>query len=1462
MDDIPSSAPRRFLGLDVGAESVKIAEVLVADGAVTIGRRLATDHHKDPAAAVARLCGDLDWATVTAAAATGRGARMLNLPRVPTKAALGRGVRHAFAGLLPCTVVSIGAHGFSVLELSAEGQGTWRENSRCSQGTGNFLRQLVERFDLDVETASAMCADVAEPAALSGRCPVILKTDMTHLANKGEDHAAILAGLYDAVCENVQVLIRPRGSPPTLLLAGGVARAPRVQASFDRYAAAHGLRLARPDAVEDVLFLEALGAAHAAASHPTPPPPLRGLLAEHEAARFERLPGLAAAMPRVVRMPAAPLRLPEDPREVVLGFDIGSTGSKAVALDAGTRTPIWQAYTSTLGNPVGAARGLAERFLAETEGRHAVVAVGATGSGREIVGSLMSACFGSQPVYVLNEIAAHATGALWYDPDVDTLFEIGGQDAKYVRLDGGRIADAAMNEACSAGTGSFIEEQGKKFEGVDDVVALGRVALEAGEGISLGQHCSVFMAEVIDEAVSAGEDRATIVAGIYDSIVQNYLNRVKGNRTIGQRIFCQGMPFSADALAAAVARQTGRTVVVPPHPGTIGALGIALLAHAHATRGRLDLGRFCAASVDRKDTFACPSTKGCGGAGNKCRIDRITATVEGRSRKFLWGGGCSLYDAGTRARKLPDLAPDPFRERAALVDAIVAKLEARPGRPTVAVVEEFALKGLFPFFATFLDGLGWNVRVARDAGHATLKRGIEEASVPWCAPMQLFVGSVAELAAGDPDVVMAPRVRELPRNRAETHAVTCPIVQASPDVVRRHLPPGSRARFVAPRVDMGEENLDSLRFFESARRVAGELGVGDDRLVGDAFAAGVAAQRAFERSCRRIGESALAFAREHGLVAVVVLGRPYTIHNDVLNSNVPALLREQGAVAIPVDCYPIADDAPVFDDLYWGHSQTNLRAAWQVRREEGVYAVYCSNYSCGPDSFNLHFFAYTMEGRPFAVIETDGHAGDAGTRTRIEAFLFCVEGDRRLPAEVRAGLARTDLKAVESRRATLPEVKERREILLVPRMGPGAEVAAAVLRAEGLRAEALPMPDHDALRLGRRHTSGKECIPMTITAGSLLTRLAAASPEDRFAFFMPTARGPCRFGVYNLLHKLILERTGNGGRVRVVSPDSGDYFAGVSSGLRVRFFVSMLAQDMLLAGLHDARPVERVPGAAREVYDRFFGDLVRIVEATPPMAIAPALAELAGPMFGIRALVREAGRAFAAAKDPARDVPTVAVVGEIYVRLDPFANGFVVEELERRGLRALLAPFTEWIEYTTLLGVQRAAEDRAFPGDRPGPGRFSYAVQAATADRLWGEMAASLGWGARTTVDDALAASRPWLSDELWGEAVLTLGGPLHEHAHGQIDGVVSVGPHECMPNKIAEAQFAASGEHTGLLSLTLPLTGDPLDPEVLDRFAWEVHERARKGRPARPTHWGPLWRRALLQSLHVMRVVPAPRAG
>jgi predicted CoA-substrate-specific enzyme activase len=1411
----------RWIGIDVGAETIKAVELEGEGRDLAWTRRVIVEHRKEPGTRLVEVLRGLDFAHADGAAVTGRLSRLVDLPRIPTKQAEAAGFRFLFPGVEPATLVSIGSHGFSVLELRAHGVEIFRENSRCSQGTGNFLRQLVERFDLSIAEASALSAGVERPAALSGRCPVILKTDMTHLANKGEAVPAILAGLYDAVAENVEVLVKPRLSPPRVALVGGVARSPRIRDHFRSFLARNGMSLLET-AVEDGLFLDALGCAVLARGLGAPLPAIDAVVRAAPDHRLDRVAPLAASLGRVRRLVAPPSPPGPGPSGVVLGFDIGSTGSKIVALDAASGEPVWQAYVSTNGAPVAAAQELTRRFVEGPAGKAEVAAVGATGSGREIVGSLMTTCYGRDAVYVLNEIAAHAEGALHHDPRVDTIFEIGGQDAKYIRLSGGKVIDAAMNEACSAGTGSFIEEQGKRFSGIPGVAALGEEALAADGGVSLGQHCSVFMAEIIDEAVAAGVPRPRIVAGIYDSIVQNYLNRVKGSRSVGDVVFCQGMPFSSDALAAAVARRTGSEVVVPPDPGTIGALGIALLARKELRPGEgahIDPRRFLEAEVLGKDVFSCKSNKGCGGAGDRCRIDRLKTLVAGKKQVFTWGGGCSLNDKASRRAKLPDLAPDPFREREALSREVRERLGVSRGLPRVALTDEFALKELFPFFATFLHGLGLDLAVLSGADQSMLKRGIEDANVPFCAPMQQYHGLVSALADLGTKYLFLPMVRSIPRVRDEQWAKLCPIVQGSPDLLRLNLGKACKAEILSPVITTGVRGLGSDLFRASCADLARTLGVAGADFE-RAFDAAVAAQTAFNAQCLAIGAHALLFAREHGIVPVVTLGRSYTIHNTVLNSNVPAILREQGAIGIPVDCYEVGEDVPIFHDMFWGYGQRNLRAAEQIRGDAGVYSLYCSNYSCGPDSFTIHFYGYIMQGKPFAIIETDGHSGDAGTKTRIEAFLYCVHEDR---ARGRVAAPATSLKRIEERREGLREIRERGATVLIPRMGPGAEALAACLRGFGLPSEALPMPTRDTLALGRRYTSGKECVPMTLTLGSLLERLDRAGATDTFSFLMPTASGPCRFGAYNTLHKIVLERLGLENRCLIFSPPDSNYFEGAGPGLAAIVFTGLVASDLLVEGLYDSRPTQIAAGAANACYEYYQGRLLALLEkaARGDLSATSAMtAVVGGGVFGVAPLLRRAARAFARLRADGPPMPTVLVVGEIYVRCDPFANGFVVEKLEQRGIRCRFAAFNEWLEYTDYQDVRKKTV----------PDYVTSLLQASIQSQLFLDMAGPLKWPRRTTVQDSLHAAAPYIRQQLSGEAVLTVGGPLHEWREGHIDGAVSVGPLECMPTKIAESQFFHVSEREGLATLTLSLNGDPIDPEVLDNFAYEVKARfARK---------------------------------
>src|SRR5512146_1568961 len=257
----------RFIGIDVGAETIKLAEAGGDDDGLRPVRHAIGPHGKEPGPRLLEILQTWDWRTVTSVTATGRLGRQLAVDRIPTRNALHRGFKFLY-GAGPATVVSIGSRGICVLEIPEAGESVYREASRCAQGTGNFLRQLVGRFSMTVEEAALAAEAVGEPAPLSGRCPVILKTDMTHLANKGERQDRILAGLLDAIAESAEVLVKPRRSPPRVLLTGGVTRSRRVREHFRKFLERSGMSLLDPEGGEQ-LVLEAVGCAvHAAEMRP------------------------------------------------------------------------------------------------------------------------------------------------------------------------------------------------------------------------------------------------------------------------------------------------------------------------------------------------------------------------------------------------------------------------------------------------------------------------------------------------------------------------------------------------------------------------------------------------------------------------------------------------------------------------------------------------------------------------------------------------------------------------------------------------------------------------------------------------------------------------------------------------------------------------------------------------------------------------------------------------------------------------------------------------------------------------------------------------------------------------------------------------------------------------------------------------------------------------------------------
>ncbi|MEW6674550.1 MAG: acyl-CoA dehydratase activase [Nitrospirota bacterium] len=1337
---------------------------------------------------------------------TGRLRQILDFPQVVEKVAQEEATRFLYPDQ-DISVVKLGGGGFSVLKVKTSGASEFRRNPRCAAGVGSFLDQIFARVGLDLPKADQK-AEGVKGLEITSRCGVTMKTDFTHLLNQGHKIKEVVAGLLDSSAKNAVALALKTEISPQVIVIGGLSASKRIIRTIQGIFEGLSPRV-RVEAPPQALYFEALGAALVGARMSKDKD---FSLPQNKAqvSPLVYLPGLKNYLNLVNKI--RPPEFKEDSLEsLIMGLDIGSTGSKLVILSH--KGPVFEAYTETKGQPVQAAKDLVQQIPARY--LRVIKAIGCTGSGREIVGNLLKSSLpegNQEQIFVLNEIAAHAQGAFYYDNEVDTVVDIGGQDAKFIRLEAGRVIDSCMNTVCSAGTGSFLAEQ-LQLLGINDVRQLGQMALESPRLVELGQYCAVFISEQIDDVKRKGATLEEITAGLYYSIILNYNNRVKGLRDYGQKIFLQGKPAENLSLACALAKVTGRRIIVPPSPGSMGALGIAILTKKEfgedlVYKPPLDLRRFLESYVLEKKEFRCRSREGCL-EGNLCSIQMITVRTVKEERKFFWGGACDKYE---KTGKSPILAqaPRPFLERERLILRLIvdSKKSAKPRRmftiqqgKTIGIPRGLETEEILPLVITFFQELGFKVERAEAAGLQSLEQGAKLCQSAFCAPLQLLAGEAKFLE--DKDFVFLPKVIEI-TGREEKRCYVCSLSQAMPDLFS----PKISTRVLQPLLNFKEG-------YEKTRWEFLKLGLrlGSSPLKSlSAFKKAVKAQREFEEHLARIGEESIRFAKEHLLPVVVVLGHPYIVHSSLLAAGIPETIQEKGAIALPADCYPLAGQSPVLGDIYWGYGHRLLKVAYEIRKQPGIYPLWLSVYSCGPDSFLIHFFQYLSQGKPYAVLETDAYTGQAGFKTRVEAFLY---GIRNYQQPQREQLF--DINHFEIRGDSLTEVKGTKSKILFPWMGEGTRIAPACIRALGVDSEVLPMADEECLKIGRLYTSGKECLPMIVTLGSLL-KYSKIHQED-FYYFMPRAGGPCRFGQYQLLTKIILEKLGLAERIKVLSPTSETgYRLGEEAGgaIMAKFWSAVVFTDLLKDALFDLRPEEEISGSTQEVFDHYLKKSEEMISKTPN--------DWSGldDLWGMKSLAFQAASDFQKiARDRTKQgKPKVLLTGEIYVRLDDFSNNNIIRELEDLNVKVKLAPFREWINYTTWQRLKRLTLVKT----RRRKVYLTWFLQRMIEKRLYKIFAKSLDWPEDHKIEEILKTAKPYLRRlRPLGEAALTIGLPLLLWQKREIAGAVIVGPFECMPTRIAETQLSLISQHTGLPVLTLSFNGDPLEKDLLESFIWDL---------------------------------------
>src|SRR5512143_880075 len=1037
------------VGIDLGAATTKAVVLGEGDRLLSVLYR-RRDH--DDAAALDAFLADIEARRLTA---------RLRLGAVGGEAEPLLGGVSAVNGILAVAagakalhpearaVLEVGGHTSKLIVFGDRGEvRDFATNEACAAGTGSFLEQQAGRLGLSIGELSELAARAPRAATIAGRCSVFAASDMIHLQQKGTPLPEIAYGLCMAIVRNdLATLLKGKRIATPVVIAGGCARNEGILRAFREaldVADANLVLVSSRPGLEG-----AIGAAVAARDAEA---------SELPVAELRRL--LAALLSRERRdaTPLAPLRrrprrasLAEPVREAAadvegyLGVDVGSVSTDVVVLDAGGE-PISSVYLPTRGRPAEAlyeALSVLERRF----GPHlSVLGCGATGSGRHLAGRLVGADV------VKNEITCQLLAAKRYFPDVDTVFEIGGQDSKFIAVRDGSMSDFAMNKVCAAGTGSFLEEQSRDL-GIDVCRDFAPRAF-AGIPLDLGSRCTVFMGTEVVGALGAGAAVEDICAGLAYSIVKNYLDKVVGARPVGRRIVFQGGVASNDAVVAAFESALGREIEVHPFNRVSGAICAALAARAaRAAAAEAAASRFAGFAPPERLELKSFECRHC---SNRCEVNVIAGGPAGRT---FFGDTCERYTSreSSLACRVPNL-PAEYLERC---EALFSR--AGTSGLSIGVPRASSLLGALPFWATFFQELGHRPVLSDPSSQETLAQGLEHLSVGMCLPMKLVTGHVHALLAREIDLVFVPAVTVLSRDD-QARSYSCPYTMAEPFVVGAP----ERSRLLSPVVTFESEQAFAAGF--DPYREA--LGVSTGRVC-EAFRAARFAQRELDGLFRGRARELIASGEQRHVFAI--LGRPYVTLDAYVNLALFERLRRLGVLGIPVDMLPRFTVGGERSELPWRFPADAHEAAITLDGVDDVHPALVSCFGCGPDGFAVPRIEETLGRKPHITLELDEHRGEAGLVTRIEAFLDRLGAVPR--RETRSsGVARRAAAFIPS----MPSA------VRIPYFADHAYASSGLFRLKGHDARVLPLPGPGAKALGEKYSLGKECHAFSMIAGDLL----------------------------------------------------------------------------------------------------------------------------------------------------------------------------------------------------------------------------------------------------------------------------------------------------------------------------------------------------------------------------------------
>ena len=1276
-------------------------------------------------------------------------------------------VATAVKQIAPQTDVAIELGGEDAKIIYFKGGLEERMNGVCAGGTGSFIDQMAALLQTDASGLNELAKKYTQLYPIAARCGVFAKTDIQPLINEGAKKSDLAASIFQAVVKQT-ISGLACGKPirgKVAFLGGPLHFLTELKKAFIRT-----LNLGPDDIIdpEHSHLLAAYGSSLAAT--------------EENAITFDEI---LTQLNNKIKMKFEIKRL--DPlfnneeeynefcnrhnNAVVkkgyissykgncyLGIDAGSTTTK-LALIGEDGELLYSFYANNQGSPIQTTIEAIKKLSDLIPDTAKIAYSCSTGYGEQ----LLKAAFNLDEGEV--ETIAHCTAASFFDKDVDCVLDIGGQDMKCIKLNNGFVDSIMLNEACSSGCGSFIENFANSLGYTAKEFA--QEAIYAKNPIDLGSRCTVFMNSNVKQAQKEGALVNDISAGLAYSVIKNALYKViklTDVAKLGKHIVVQGGTFYNKAVLRALEKITGLNVICPDISGIMGAFGAALIArerHENKQTTMLSLKDI----IDFKYTT---SSVRCGKCQNNCLLT-INKFID--NRRYISGNRCERALGGEATKhECPNLVA--YKRNRIFdyepLDKSIAK------RGILGIPRVLNMYENYPFWATFFKELGFSIVISPESSHSIYELGME--SIPSeseCYPAKLSHGHVEWLIKNGVKTIFHPSVfYERKETKDAQNQYNCPIVVAYPENLKNNIEAitDGHINYIRPFISLKDEETATDRLIRLCKNTWNISSSEVKKAVKIAWQEQLKAKE----DIRKEGQKAIDWINNNGKTGIVLAGRPYHIDPEI-NHGIPEMINSYGLAVLTEDSLPIDFNPtrPVRVNDQWVFHSRLYTAAEYIKDKDNLEMIQLNSFGCGLDAVTTDQVCEILEknNKLYTVLKIDEVNNLGAARIRLRSLLSAInmrnkQNVKPIPVDIKY-----------QRAEFTEEMFNEGYTILAPQMSPiHFDILGPVFSSYGFNIEILDNDNRKAIDTGLKFVNNDACYPSITTVGQIMDAVLSGKYDtNKLAIIMTQTGGCCRASNYvsfirraldqvNLSHIPVISLNMNG-----MEKNSGFK---LKVGLILKLGKGVTYGDLLMRCLYKVRPYELVPGSANELHKKLtdicLDSLINKNTKYSYKQVCQMIVDEFDKLPINENLVK----------------PRVGIVGEILVKYMPLANNHLVELLESEGAEVVVPDLFDFLNYTTYNLVYR----RKYLG-----GTFISLVGAKAFMKVvkmirkpaFKALNNSKRFESPISIEEIAELSKPFISiGNQYGEGWF-LTGEMVELIKTGVPNIVCVQPFACLPNHV-----------------------------------------------------------------------------